>query len=133
LMPTATISRPVGASAMQTPDGKGATADSEKARSATVAPRVGMAITATATISAPATIPSALAQSVSTITATTVPPTLAALPSATRIAQARAPQPTQVPRAAASSFSTPLRAVEMGLLFLAIFFGAMVVVMWRRK
>lgn len=136
--PAAAPPGPVSLLPTATPDAKGATADSEKARSATAAPRVGMAITATATISAPTTISSALAQSVSTVTATTVPPTLATLPSATRIAQARgevtrASQPTPVPRAAVPSFSTPLRAVELGLLFLAIFFGAMVVVMWRRK
>jgi len=133
LMPTATISHPVGASAMQTPDGKGATADGEKVRSATVAPRVGFAVTATATISAPAIVPLTLAPSVPTITAISVPPTLTALPSATRIAQARAPQPTQVPHATVPSFFTPLRVIELGLLFLAIFFGVIAMAMWRKK
>lgn len=130
LMPTATLARPVGASAAQTPDGKGVTADAEKARSATAAPRVGFAITATVTISAPT----------STLTpgptATTVPPTAPAPASLTRVAQAqvtRAPQPTQASRAVAQPFLTPLRVVELGLLFLAIVFGAMVVMLWRKK
>jgi hypothetical protein len=60
------------------------------------------------------------------------------VPSPTAVAQARAeatraPQPTQVPLATAQPLATPLRVVEVGLLFLVVFFGTLVVVMWRRK
>jgi len=117
---------PMSARPTATPDAKSATADGEKARGETAVPRVGMAITMT--------MPAPTATLAPTLTATSVPPT----PTATvRVAQARA-EPTRVPppqgsRAAPPSLITPLRVVEVGLLVLAVFCGALVVILWRRN
>jgi hypothetical protein len=132
VLPSGTVPRAVGVGAPETPETKGAADSAEKARSATAALRSGFAITATATIPAP------IATLAPTPTATAVPPTATAVPSPTAVAQARAeatraPQPTQVPLATAQPLATPLRVVEVGLLFLVAFFGALVVVMWRKK
>lgn len=104
------------------------TADAEKARTATAVLRAGFAVTTTATV-AP-TLPLA-----PTLTPTPLPPTPTRLVP-TRVAQARAsphaPQPAPAPHPAAPLL-TPLRVVEVGLLLLALLFGAWVIVLGRRK
>ncbi|MEW5718905.1 MAG: zf-HC2 domain-containing protein [Chloroflexota bacterium] len=134
VLPTPTAPRLVGGGAPEVTETKGAT-DTTTAKSSSATPvfRAGFAITATATLPAP----TATAMSVPP-TATSVPPTATAFPSRTIVAQTRAeatraPAPTQVPPATMRPFVTPLRVVEFGLLILAIFFGAVVIVMWRRK
>jgi anti-sigma factor RsiW len=134
-LPTSTAPRAVGGVLPETTETKGAT-DTTTAKSSSVTPvfRTGVVVTTTATLLAP----TATATSVPPTATASVPPTATALPSPTLVAQVRAeatraPQPTQVPQAATQPLLTPLRAVELGLLFLAVFFGALVVVMWRRK
>lgn len=102
----------------------------EKARSATPSPRVGVAL-------AP---PTPITTSTPTITATPVPPTATAtlVPSPTLIAQARderarAPQPTPIRRAMMPFDTNLLRTLEVILLALVLFFGAIVFVMWKRR
>jgi anti-sigma factor RsiW len=123
-LPTTTVPRPVTISTPETPEPKSADT-TEKARSATPAFRAGFAVTATAT---PAP----------TLTATSVPPTATPLPSPTAALQARAetahaPQPTQVPLTPAQPLVTPVRAVELGLLLLAVLSSVTVIIMWRRR
>ena len=66
-----------------------------------------------------------------TATATVPPPTATAQPSPT-------PQPTVAPFAQNQAETpqpvvTPIRATEIGLLFFAVFFGAVTVLLWRRR
>jgi hypothetical protein len=98
----------------------------EKARSATPAPRVGVAAVSPTATTTP------------TMTATPVPPTATAIPSPTMIAQAReeharAPQPTPLPRVVTPLDTNVLRALEVILFALALFFSALVLVMWKRR
>ncbi len=97
----------------------------------TAAPAAGIAIAPTAV---PPTAPSQ-----PTATATTLPPTATttALPSPTPAAQAFA-QPTLAPLPprqieTAQPVVTPIRVTEIGLFFFAVFFGALTVLLWRRK
>ncbi|MCX7839353.1 MAG: zf-HC2 domain-containing protein [Anaerolineae bacterium] len=99
----------------------------EKARSATP-PRIGVAAISPTATSTP------------TIAATPVPPTATAtlVPSPTWIAQARderarAPQPTPIPRVVTPFDTNLLRTLEVILFVLALFFGAIVLVMWKRR
>ncbi len=133
VLPTPTAPRTVVGALPETTETKGATdTTTAKSSSATPAFRAGLAITATATLPAPT------ATLAPTSTATSVPPTATALTSLTIVAQARAeatraPAPTQVPPATAQPLVTPLRVIEVGLLILVVFFGATVVMLWRRK
>lgn len=102
-------------------------AQGEKARSATPSPRVGVAAIAPTATHTP------------TPTVTPMPPTATAtsIPSPTMIAQAhesdaRVPQPTPLPRSITPFDTNVLRALEVILFALALFFGALVLVMWKR-
>lgn len=103
-------------------------AQDEKARGATPAPRVGIAaMTPTAT-------------NTPTLMATPVPPTstVTPVPSPTLVAQAResgarAPQPPPIPRVVTPFDTNVLRALQVILFALALFFGAMVLVMWKKR
>jgi len=109
--------------------------------SATPAPRAGVALattpTATSTLTATATPVLLTATSTPTATATTMSPTATALPSPTLIAQARAstraPQPAPLAGSVAPFDTNVLRALEVLLLALAVFFSAMVFVLWRAR
>ncbi len=94
--------------------------------SATPAPRAGVALATTPTVT-----------STPTATATSVTPTATAFPSPTLIAQARegtrAPQPTPLADTVATLDTNVLRALEVLLLALAVFFSAMVFVLWRAR
>lgn len=97
----------------------------EKAHRATPAPRVGVAAISPTATSTP------------TLTATPVPPTATALPAPPQMVQAREepariPQPTPIPRAGTPFDTNVLRTVEVILFALALFFSAMVLVMWKR-
>jgi len=108
-----------------TPESKRATAD--QTLSATTVPRVGIALVAT----------TPTATSTPTPTATSVPPTATAFPSPTLVAQVRedtrAPQPTTPAYAVAPFDMNVLRALQMILLALAVFFSALVFVLWRTR
>ncbi len=82
-----------------------------------------------------ATIPAPTATLAPTQTATAVVPT--ALLTPTVVAQARAEPTTRAPVAPPATTSqptaTPLRVVEIGLLFLTIFFGVLMVLFRRRQ
>lgn len=110
-----------------TPDAKSANDTERKSPSATL-PRVGVALltpsptfTPTMTL-APTLTPGAL-------------PTPTA-PTPTRVAQARpetrAPQPATVPYATPSLLPL-LRVIEVVLFLLALFFGVLVVILWRKR
>lgn len=125
LAPKPTLAPPAAAPLAMPPtptvDGKSATADGEKARSATPAPRLSGAVVATPTLPVPT---ATLAPTHTATSSPTMPPT--------RVAQAlgeatRTPQPTTAPHVIAPTFITPLRVIQVGLLLLAIFFGALVV------
>lgn len=100
----------------------------EKAHGVTPSPRVGVAAIAPTATNTP------------TPTVTPMPPTATAtsIPSPTLIAQARerdtrAPQPTLHSRGATPFDTHVLRALEVILFALALFFGALVLVMWKRR
>lgn len=103
-------------------------APAEKARSATPPPRVGVAAT------------SPTATNIPTPTVTPVSPTATAtsIPSPTMIAQARESDARALPPTLHSRGVTPfdtnvLRTLEAILFTLALFFGALVLVMWKRR
>ncbi len=110
------------------------TADSAKSAVATLAPPRAPGFTARGSITATPVSPTPTP--LPTATASIPPPTATALPSPTPIAQAFA-QPTvaSLPRQVETprQIVTPVRAAEVGLFFFAVFFGALTILLWRKK